>query len=89
MIELNDFSTTWSLAVTSTSSDFVAPLPGGRFVIWSDRAVHLGREGGADTDDFYLVQGEYARVLMLTDEILSFVCAAAEPDGTIRITRAS
>jgi hypothetical protein len=59
-------------------------------VVLADRNVHLRRTDDADVAasdaDFLLLADHYAEVAVTGGEFLSFVLAAGEPDGTIRIT---
>lgn len=56
------------------------------FVIWSERAVHLSKKTAATVNDFLLLSDTYASVMVERGETLSFVLAAGETDGDIRLT---
>lgn len=97
MIELGSFRNTTVLAVTGETDIFTSPGPYSSYVVHANRNVLLVRNNVVivtDDDDnppnaFPLKEGEYARIRLDKNEVLSFVLAAGETDGTIWLTEAN
>lgn len=95
MTELGFFGKTTVDDVTSTARAFTNAGPSQVFVVRADRKVHLLRttdgDAAAATEEngFLLLADEPAQFSLEVGGSLSYVLAAGETDGSIRITEAN
>lgn len=99
MIRLGFFGTTVSEVAATTASEYTNPGPYQRFVVSATVNVHLAKcnvdqaannpSFAATQNDFLLLQGEYVEVCLLPGEVLSWIVATGDTNGTIYITPAA
>lgn len=74
------------LAGTSGHAAFTMTRTSGRYVISSDRGVHIRVDLPASTDDFRLPVGDYAKITLQKGQVINICLAENEPDGFVLFT---
>lgn len=86
MIELGEFAKTFKLDVSVDAAVFQGSRPYSRYIIYSDRAIHISNSEQATEASFYLDQGQYARLSIPEGDQIWFILAENETDGHVYLT---
>lgn len=90
MIELGSFRNTVACAVTADAGTFTSPGPHSIYVVIADRNVMIVRnDAPVDASAFLLREGQYARLRLEKNEVLTFALAPGETDGKLYVTECS
>jgi hypothetical protein len=77
-------------SASSAPGSYTGTRPHGAVIILADVKVHLSFSGSdASTSDFLLLTNTYFLGHLQEGEVVSWVKASGESDGTIRITQAN